>query len=176
MALNTDNYQIVRQFIDTERAISLGDEFKAYVELYGIGGDEQVKKCRSMYDHVPFLEILTEKVNHISEICGERVLPTFTYSRVYYNGSDLKRHTDRDTCEVSATLNLGYDTPWPIYIVDKHGEEVCVDLKPGDAMVYYGSMSAHWRETFDGEYCNQVFLHYVKSRGQFAEHYFDKLQ
>ena len=107
---------------------------------------------------------------------GERVLPTYCYARVYYKGAILERHTDRPSCEVSVTLNLGSDKEWPIFIRTPEGEEVSVTLGPGDAMLYYGCDAEHWRERFDGICCNQVFLHYVKSRGENQPFYFDKIR
>ena len=35
-----------------------------------------------------------------------------------------------------------------------------VTLKPGDMLVYKGQLLEHWRETFIGQDCAQVFLHY----------------
>ena len=37
--------------------------------------------------------------------------------RVYEKGSELKRHIDRPSCEISATINFGGD-PWPIFVQD----------------------------------------------------------
>jgi Rps23 Pro-64 3,4-dihydroxylase Tpa1-like proline 4-hydroxylase len=42
-------------------------------------------------------------------------------------------------------------------------------------MIYLGKIAPHWRETYDGEYYSQVFLHYVRSRGDCTYAYFDKV-
>ena len=34
------------------------------------------------------------------------------------------------------------------------------ELKPGDMLVYKGMILEHWRDTFLGDNCAQVFLHY----------------
>ena len=174
--LNIVNYEIVRNFIDPDRAIQLGIEFRDHVEQNDIAGDEQAQLSRALYNYISFLELLVEKSNEVGDICEETVLPTYCYSRVYYRGSELKRHTDRPACEVSVTLNLGSDKEWPIFVKTPTGEEVSVTLQPGDAMMYYGCNAEHWREVFDGVYCNQVFLHYVKSRGENQPFYFDKMR
>ena len=44
-----------------------------------------------------------------------KLIPNYTYTRLYRRGSKLDRHKDRYSCAVSATMNLGGD-PWPIYI------------------------------------------------------------
>ena len=70
-------------------------------------------------------------------------------------------------------MNLGGD-PWPIYIEAKKNvglpkdgfvssttnEGTKVTLKPGDMLVYKGMILEHWRDTFLGNDCAQVFLHY----------------
>ena len=40
----------------------------------------------------------------IEEKVGKRLHPTYSYLRIYYKDADLKRHTDRPSCEYSATL------------------------------------------------------------------------
>ena len=50
------------------------------------------------------LETLLPRVEAES---GMRLLPTYSYLRVYKRGDVLRRHTDRPACEMSVTLNLG---------------------------------------------------------------------
>ena len=37
------------------------------------------------------------------------LVPTYSYHRLYTTGTELKRHKDRPSCEISTTLCLGYD-------------------------------------------------------------------
>jgi hypothetical protein len=46
---------------------------------------------------------------------GLKLIPTYSYARIYKKGDILHRHKDRFSCEISTTLNLGGDS-WPIYI------------------------------------------------------------
>ena len=89
---------------------------------------------------------------------GKKVFPTYSYARVYQKGDVLKKHTDRLSCEISATLNLGGST-WALY-VKSLGKETKIDLLPGDMMIYKGEEVEHWREPLKGETCSQVFLHF----------------
>jgi len=41
-------------------------------------------------------------------------------------------------------------------------------------MIYLGRIASHWREEYKGSYYSQVFLHYVRSRGECSYAYFDK--
>ena len=170
-----NNYIVLPNFISKERSSDLSFEFLKYCKENNLEGDAQAPDSFSSYNYIPFLELLCEKTPEISSAIGEVVLPTYTYARVYKNGSELLRHTDRDACEISLTLHLHGDSTWPICIETPSGEQRSVDLNPGDAMVYLGRTAPHWREKYDGEYYTQVFLHYVRSRGDCAYAYFDKL-
>jgi Rps23 Pro-64 3,4-dihydroxylase Tpa1-like proline 4-hydroxylase len=170
------NYIVLPNFISTERSSDLSFEFLKYCKENNLDGDAQAPDSFSAYNYIPFLELLCEKTPEVSSAIGETVLPTYTYARVYKNGSELLHHTDRDACEISLTLHLHGDSTWPIWIETPNGEQRSVDLNPGDAMIYLGRTAPHWREKYGGEYYTQVFLHYVRSRGDCAYTYFDKLR
>ena len=168
-----NNYIIIPNFISSYRANKLKGEFVEYSQKNNLEGDSQIPTSSSDYNYISFLELLCEKTPEVSEILEETVLPTYTYARVYKNGSILKKHSDRDSCEISLTLHLGGDIPWLIWIKTPEGEERSVELKPGDAMMYLGTIAEHWRDEYNGEEYVQVFLHYVRSRGKCAYTYFD---
>lgn len=174
-ALIENNYIVLSNFISKERASNLSFEFLKHCRENNLEGDSQAPNSYSAYNYTSFLELLCEKTPEISSAIGETVLPTYAYSRVYKNGSELVRHVDRDACEISLTLHLHGDSNWPIWIETPSGDHRCVELNPGDAMIYLGKIAPHWREPFDGEYYTQVFLHYVRSRGDCSYAYFDKL-
>ena len=171
-----DNYLVIPNFISKEKSVNLSLEFLSHCKESNLMGDPQAPNSYSDYNYIPFLELLCEKTPEVSTIIGETVLPTYAYSRVYKNGSELTKHTDRDACEISLTLHLNGDSTWPIWIETPSGEQRCVELNPGDAMVYLGRTAPHWREIYSGEYYTQVFLHYVRSRGDCSYAYFDKIQ
>jgi predicted 2-oxoglutarate/Fe(II)-dependent dioxygenase YbiX len=168
-----NNYIIIPNFVSSYRANKLKDEFVEFSQRNNLKGDSQIPNSHSDYNYISFLELLCEKTPEVSEILEETVLPTYTYARVYKNGSILEKHSDRDSCEISLTLHLGGDRPWLIWIKTPEGEDRSVELKPGDAMMYLGTIAEHWRDEYDGEEYVQVFLHYVRSRGKCAYTYFD---
>lgn len=169
-----NNYIVIPNFIDYYFAKHLSMEFKEYSEHNNLKGDPQAPSSNSEYNYISFLELLCDKNQEVSSILEEKVLPTYAYSRVYHNGSVLEKHKDRDACEISLTVHLDGDKEWPIFIETPTGEEKKVTLKPGDAMMYLGTIANHWRNQYDGEYYAQVFLHYVRSRGECFYTYFDK--
>ena len=174
--LEENNYIYIPNFISESHAKQLAKNFKHYCETNSISGDEQIPGSMSFHNYIDFLELLCNGVPNISEFIGEQVLPTYTYSRVYKNGAELHRHRDRDACEISVTLHLDGDSEWPILIQKPNGEEASLNLKSGDAMIYLGCVADHWREKFLGQEYIQVFLHYVRSRGERAYTYFDRIR
>ena len=157
---------------------------------FGVWNDEQVPNTYSHYADIA-METLLEWVKPAMEKHTKlKLIPTYSYARIYKKGDVLKRHKDRFSCEISTTLNLGGD-PWPIFIdptgsnnvIDEYKNimkpnapaGVKVDLAPGDMLVYSGCELEHWRDEFQGTVCGQVFLHYNHRNCQFAEqNKFDK--
>ena len=142
---------------------------------WGTWQDNQVINTYSHYSDVAMETLLLSVQPKMEEITGLKLIPTYSYARIYKKGDILKRHKDRPSCEISTTVNLGGD-PWPIFIdptgsdnvIDEYKNTiksnapkgVSVDLKPGDMLIYSGCDLEHWREPFEGEDCAQVFLHY----------------
>lgn len=175
-SLIENNYVYVPQFINAERAKLLASNFENFCKENNLSGDEQIPESESYCNYIDFLELLCNATPEVSNFIGENVLPTYTYSRVYKRGAELHAHKDRDACEISLTVHLDGDKEWPIYIKNPNGESVKINLKSGDAMIYLGCEAEHWREMYDGDKYVQVFLHYVRSRGDKAYAYFDKLR
>jgi predicted 2-oxoglutarate/Fe(II)-dependent dioxygenase YbiX len=173
-SINENNYLYIPNFISPERANELSKNFINFCKKQNLVGDSQAENSHSAYNYIDFLELLCEKTVEVGMFLGETVLPTYSYARVYKEGSTLSRHRDRAECEISITLHLSGDTGWPIYIQKPDGEEISLDLDTGDAMLYRGDIADHWRERFEGKEYVQVFLHYVRSRGPNNNSYFDK--
>jgi uncharacterized protein YceK len=77
-------------------------------------------------------------------------LPTYTYARVYTPGAILSRHTDRDACEISITLNLNQDTKWPIWIKKPIKFYRAGDIiKDGDNAKSIGTLKMGYSFVFD---------------------------
>ena len=158
--------------------------------LLGTWTDNQVPNTFSCYaDHV--METLLMKVlPKMQQETGLRLIPTYSYARLYKKGDILKRHKDRPSCEISTTIHLGGDS-WPIFIDGTGADNVLnkeqtlikpdapagtkVILGVGDMLVYSGCELEHWREPLEGDTCGQAFLHYNNVDGPFGEtNKFDK--
>jgi hypothetical protein len=142
-------------------------------------GDAQVPNAAAIINNKDSLifETLQERVwPRIESIVGEELLPTYSYARLYSNGDELKIHTDRPACEISATIQLGrsHHYSWPIYMGGQR-----FDLAEGDAVIYKGCEIEHYRKICDGPdnyYSGQVFIHFVRKNGEFAGHSKDVIE
>ena len=126
---------------------------------WGQWGDEQVPNSYSVYGDLA-LDLLLSKVKPFMEKkTGVKLIETYSYARVYKKGDILKKHKDRISCQISATMNLGGDL-WPIHLQTPNKKITSITLNPGDMLIYRGDKLYHWRDEFEGNYCGQVFLHY----------------
>ena len=153
-------------------------------KLVGNFNAPQVPNSYAKYADRVMETLLVDTIKVMQKKTGLRLVPTYSYCRLYRTGNILKRHKDRPSCEISTTLNLGGD-PWPI-LIDPTGSDNVIDeyknihkpgapkgvevnLKPGDMLIYSGCELEHWREPFQGKLCGQVFLHYNHADGRFAK-------
>lgn len=171
-----NGFLVIKNFITKKRAKDLSGKFIQYCKENPneCCSDPQVPNTPAKHNYIPFLELLCEKNSEISKVLGEFVLPTYSYSRIYKNGDVLKRHTDRDACEISLTIHLNGDEQWEIFLEDLTGKIQSIILNPGDALLYNGCDVFHWRKEYTGKFYSQVFLHYVKSKGSKNQCYFDR--
>lgn len=125
----------------------------------------------------PLIEtILYNSLPHMEEITGKSLYPTYSYSRVYMKGDELKPHVDRPSCEVSVTVHVATKgKEWPIWMKVPGKEPMSFVLEPGDAIVYKGCEVTHWREkAIDTEINVQFMMHYVDQNGPNAAFKWDK--
>jgi len=146
-----------------------------FAEEYGHWNDQQVPNTYSHYADACMETLLIKMLPIVQKYSKLKLIPNYSYTRIYKNGDVLKRHKDRFSCEISVTMFLG-GQQWPIFIdptgynsvIDEKKElhkpnapkGVKVNLKEGDMLLYKGSELEHWREPFKGKDCAQVFLHY----------------
>ena len=158
--------RVTKKFLD-DRYIS------PFEKGWGGWTDPQVPNTYSHYADM-VMETVLEKVRpRMEKETKLKLIPTYSYARIYKKGDILKRHKDRFSCEISTTLFLGGE-PWDVYLepnknvgkspdgpyVPTTNKGIKITLKPGDMLIYSGCELEHWREAFQGINCCQVFLHY----------------
>jgi hypothetical protein len=163
----------IDSFLEPERAIELARQLRDYFARNPLFTDNQCPSSPAVYNFAPLVELLLEKLPFVSQAVGAPLFPTFCYARSYVRGEELKPHKDRPASEVSVTINLEGDHAWPIFFSHPFTGITSATLEPGQAVIYLGCELLHWREPFPGQSYQQVFLHYVRSRGKYATACFD---
>ena len=127
------------------------------------------------------MELLLMNLQSSVEKCtGMKLWPTLSFYYTYTKGNLLRKHKDRDCCEVVACLCLGMDEQyakeqksWAIY-VQNDSVETAVHLNPGDMVIFKGNQMDHWREQFQGEWFVSAIFAYVAKDGEYAHLKYDQ--
>lgn len=125
----------------------------------------------------PLVEVLLKQcLPAIEGQTGLELEPTYSFARIYQGGEELKPHTDRPSCEISATINVACTGDiWPIWMQYEDKDPIKCMLNPGDAVIYKGCEVTHWRRRLpEGQINVQFMLHYIDKNGPYAEYKFDK--
>lgn len=174
-----NGYVLVKNFLDADavKVVSryLENALRRYPENNQGGGGDTSSRISWYAD--PLIEmILEDKISHVEEITGYKLFPSYSFTRVYQKGDELKPHIDRPACEISLTCHIAtVGKPWPIWMQPPGGESVSYTLEPGDACVYKGCEVKHWRSVATDTDINvQMMLHYVNQNGPNASYKLDR--
>ena len=171
-----NGYKVIKNFIPPSFANFLRTYFTVIAENGSCKeGDPQAPNSFCIYGDPAFDTVMVMSCPVVENALNKKLIPQYTYARIYLTDSVLERHTDRPECECSVTVSLGgqYDSLWPICIDDYNGNKNCIELDIGDATIYYGRDLHHWRDKFEGKTQYQLFLHYVDANGKYKDRKFD---
>lgn len=194
-----DKYVCIKGLVEKQSCNQLTEKLKEAVNNKETTNDTQCPTSEAIYGYPIFDKLLDDIRPLIEQHTNKKLLPTYSYARLYRPGEVLKIHRDRPSCEISVTITLGFEgDKWPIYIADgaeegEDGEFVdeCpfehttenrklkniskVDMEVGDAIIYRGGEKWHWRNPYkEGTWQAQVFLHYVDAEGEYTDWKYDK--
>lgn len=175
--------------LSTKRLLHLiNEEVPHDSNVYGTLGDSQAYGDYSKYGDMLFDTLLAKGLHTIKYSTGIDVIPTYSYHRLYTTNTELKKHIDRPSCEISLSIHISSNskTPWPIFVKTPNGDDAPINLSAGDAILYKGCEVIHWRNEFDKrnillhniipkKYYHQLFFHYVLSNGNNVQYAFDSL-
>ena len=158
--------------LESKRALTVEqiDGLDYDTDRFGTFTDTQVPGDFSQYGDMAFDTLLSLGLEKMEIFTNLKLVPTYSYHRLYTKQSELKRHRDRPSCEISTTISLGADVSnlgkkeqdyiWPIHIEDEKGPPIGLKLEKGDMLIYRGCDLFHWREPLKAYNHAQVFLHY----------------
>ena len=169
MSFHDDGYEIVRGVISQQTARLLSIQSRILIDQGKDGpfyhADAMVNNCIACYGIPCYDALMLLLQPAVESIINKQVFPTYSYSRLYLNGSKLRKHRDRSSCEYSITITIDSpEEPWPIFIENYSGEVI----------VYKGDQLTHWRDSYQGHGQLQCFCHYVDANGEFKHHRWDK--
>ncbi len=103
----------------------------------------------------------------IGNILQKKVKPSYCYSSVYTQGSELPPHIDRPQCEYSVTMCIDHtpemplNTNWPLYL-NVNGKTIAVEFGIGQCLLYKGREIQHYRKKLNNaQTSTYIFFHYV---------------
>jgi hypothetical protein len=163
-------YKLIKNFFSKEElnifekySYNKIDEYKDFVK------DPQ-SFSPAWYQDCLATALLDVKLPFVEKESNLKLSPTYSYWRYYIFGASLKKHLDRDACEISISACMKKYDDWPIII-----EGSTFELEEGDAVLYAGSHQEHGRPgIYKGEGMAQLFLHYVNKNGPNSEYAYDK--
>lgn len=160
-------YALLRSWLPSGTADYLANYLIQLARLGRLNEDPAIGGSMSIYGDAAFDVLMDMVAEELSEIVGARLVPTYSFARLYGQGSSLHRHRDRASCEHSVSVMLGAEgaEPWPLWIATDDGRQIPVHQSPGDAVCYQGCRLVHWRDPLPGAWHAQLFLHYVDGDG-----------
>ena len=130
----TQGYVVLRNFIpkvivdmtmDTWKTIEHNEEwndtiFERENDIIHDSPKESLRKSQGCHTFPPAVALHRWLRDNLANVFDMDLVETYSYSRKYDRGAYLKAHSDRPSCEISATICLNYksddNTPWKIWV------------------------------------------------------------
>lgn len=143
------------------------------------------------YGYPPLLFLLWGLTPAMEVLVGKALVPTYNYLRIYRGGDVCRVHSDRQSCEHSASLTLMYSDglPWDLEVgtdpIAPLNGQVSSDfgnagsralrMAPGDAVLYHGVTRRHGRTVPNpNRWSAHLFCHWVERDGVYGDFAYDR--
>lgn len=148
-------------------------------------GDETIDSIEELQNtksivlfNYPQYSILVRSIKkEIESIIGEEVFPTYIANRYYFSGDELVRCEGRPTEEINVTIPINslYSNTSKTWVKTRLGDEILINLEPGDALIRLGQATESWKEPVkrkkrffmkrEDAYDHVLYLNYVRADG-----------
>lgn len=169
-----EDYIIVKNAVSKELCEFMALEYEMQNDVCKVlyPGANLADMCEhtfARYAPLMFEALMLKLCPLVSEKVGINLVPVYSYARIYYNGSELGKHFDRSSSEISVSVAISKEEQdWPLYIKNEKGITHEINLDVGDIVIYSGRRHEHWREPYTGQKVIQAFLQYVDEKGPYA--------
>lgn len=143
-------------------------------QLGEVSFEEETLYCFNKYGLLFTESLLCILHNKIEQVTNKRLYKTYSIVREYVKGQRLPFHSDRPSCEISATVQLKSMGQWPFEIFDKDGQKHSIVLNDGDFIIYNGAQVHGRQQSCVYEEHLQCFLHWVDADGQYSHLKYDQ--
>ena len=164
---------VVKQAISKDTCEVLSQSMELMRVMMGNPPDPTINNAFGYYSPVFLESLMLHMQPKIEKKVSKKLYPTYSYGRIYGQGSVLERHTDRPSGEYGVTCCLEKECKYPIFF-ERDGHNIQIELDVGDICIYKGIDYPHWREPYQGTRHIQVFLMYVDSKGLYQDWKWDK--
>jgi hypothetical protein len=166
-----EDFKIIRNAVSQELCEFLALEFNMMEDVCKTLYPESdlsdfCKNSFARYAPLMFEALSVKLLPLVEEAVGMKLWPSYSFARIYYTGSELQKHVDRPSSEITISVCITHDdTNWPLKIqgTDKQIHEIFLNV--GDLVIYSGRKNMHWRDPFQGTKQIQAFLQYVDANG-----------
>ena len=192
-----NGFLVIRKLFNPSKFIEI-PSYKVGFKKYPSKTDKSLSiestdvSCDITYERYnePQFKQLSLKIKQVIEnITEKKLYETYYYDRFYYSGSELYRHIDRSSCEISVSANISSNLKenWAFELESPLKGNLKIYLSPGDAILYKGCEVLHWRSEMksnlnnlqkilgikDTSYYHQIFFHYVMKDGLRSHYAYD---
>jgi hypothetical protein len=105
---------------------------------------------------------------HVSKILNKEIIPTFCFTRMYFEGSKLNFHIDRKACEIAVT-HCHQGEPWKLYIEDED-----FITQTGTSICYNGVERGHCRISSTPSKALYTIYSWVEKGGKYDKFKYDE--
>ena len=114
-------YMIIKNLYDARELYRPVPSIRGQISYWGKGEDQfnhhpeesQVNGSLATYTHPQYRQAHTNIRLILEDILGEKLYNTYYYDRYYFVGQRLYRHSDRDACEISVSVQISSNKKEP---------------------------------------------------------------
>jgi hypothetical protein len=169
--LSLEGHATLRGAVPRAQVAALARYYAAAVDNGLVPYSEQEKRWPRHGDPVArlFHRLLAPVVQGVVR---EPIKPSYPYFAAYPRGACLPKHTDREQCEYTVTMLVGYEPAgrdelaWPICLEPprRGHRSVRVRQRPGDMAIFKGREIPHWRPVLRAASRSMhLFFHFVRA-------------